>query len=59
MNDVQINALQCAVADLIGAIQIAEKYPRCGYDEDAALETIRELVAAFPDVDFEVPEELV
>lgn len=58
MNTQQIMALRCAVEDLVGAIRIAREFPVCDYDHHAAMLTVRELQAAFPEIDLDIPEDL-
>lgn len=58
MTPEQVSAIRCAVADLIGAVQVHRAQdPFIQLDEDAVLDTLGELSAAFPDL-VELPEEL-
>ncbi len=47
----QITAIRCAYADLLGALQ--SRNNRESHDWDAHRQTLRDLVAAFPDIHLE------
>ena len=56
MNEKQLSAVRCALADLCGALQAHEGRDTWLHDWDAHLLTIKELAEAF-DLGDEVPED--
>lgn len=57
MKAIELNAVRCALADLIGAYQAHQQNDMHAHDWKAHLQSIHELAEAF-ELDSEIPEEL-
>lgn len=57
LNETEMNALRCAFADLIGAVQAYKQGDYTAHDWKAHIQTIEELKAAFQWLD-EIPDNI-
>ncbi len=53
MSEIEILAIRCAYADLLGALQSRDSLDIESHDWDAHKQSLCDLVAAFPDIHLE------
>jgi len=59
MNNDQTLAIACAFADLCGALQAFQQLDLHAHDWRAHQQSIEDLMAAFPDINLMLPEDLL
>ena len=50
LDEIQINAIQCAYLDLIGSYKVYDKESLYSHDWGLHYQTMREMLEAFPDI---------